>query len=387
MVLLGMKYAKGPDGTRGFGLGRGRPLPQGLPAPLPRQQVPNLAEEGLGEGLPPPGASWQPSGSGQAALAFAEPHAHGAKSWATIAGNTSSDSLVEQGVDNPDDIAPMNGGAQLSQGLAAPVSSCDSISPLDALGTPPGLSSLTSGPAGGVHEAGSTACGSHFAEMWGNVSTEAAAATSEEVQRPPTHACAHWHSVPDSTATLSREHQTPAHGVAVLADAEVGSGALPHSPSTSLKAMLGIRGGPPGSAPSDGAVALADGANVGSSSEMPRSFLAEQAFGSPATEAAASGRGQTPNSGLGGSRLGGWCTSSNGEPEPQCLYPDQHAMDAFLSRANYSGEEDPLAGLKGLSQLHLDQVWPITLPGFSGGRDVRSRSIAMPICAHSPASC
>mmetsp|Transcript_5703 Transcript_5703/g.12418 ORF Transcript_5703/g.12418 Transcript_5703/m.12418 type:complete len:221 (-) Transcript_5703:475-1137(-) len=59
MVLLGMTYAKGPDGTRGFAAGRGKPLAAASVACLQSdgtraKLVATFDEEDLPAGLPPP---------------------------------------------------------------------------------------------------------------------------------------------------------------------------------------------------------------------------------------------------------------------------------------------------------------------------------------------
>ena len=51
---LGLRYAKGPDGTRGFAAGRGRPLPEGLPPPASSPALLPAADGPLPNGLPPP---------------------------------------------------------------------------------------------------------------------------------------------------------------------------------------------------------------------------------------------------------------------------------------------------------------------------------------------
>ncbi|EOD20962.1 hypothetical protein EMIHUDRAFT_208014 [Emiliania huxleyi CCMP1516] len=92
---LGLRYAKGPDGTRGFAMKRGRPLPGVLPAAL--ESVPSDAAADL-PGLPPPGARSISASTGSesscSSLARAATAAHAAdgadprcdgRSWALLA--------------------------------------------------------------------------------------------------------------------------------------------------------------------------------------------------------------------------------------------------------------------------------------------------------------
>ena len=106
MVLLGMRYAKGPDGTRGFAIGRGRPLPGGLPPPPPRQAPQAAAPDAHRSGQPPAqartgaaaskaqhaaSASHPPPASKPAqpaATPALDPTAQGAKSWASCVQST-----------------------------------------------------------------------------------------------------------------------------------------------------------------------------------------------------------------------------------------------------------------------------------------------------------
>ena len=331
-----MKYAKGPDGTRGFGLGRGRPLPQGLPAPAPR-----LVQENLSEGLPPSAGRLHP-GMGLANLA--EPHSQAGKSWACVAGKerhsatSASDSLRDEGADGDDALSTTGHVGQPPRCAVTSVSSCGSsprFSAVDGIAPPPGLNSL----------------------VMGNPQCRVGAASNEGLERPlqdaPSQSLPFPGAGPRETPPAAQQHAS--HRMASMLSELEPSGDSPHSPSTSLKSMLGIHGFPGSESSSDYALGHVPGMDDRGGSlaaERPAYFQAEQVVGSPPTNPSNTCQSSPPSSGLGGSRLGGWCTSTpNSLPTPADSVPPT-LLEALGGRPAYPVENDPLAVL-GISQLDL----------------------------------
>ena len=266
MVLLGMRYSRGPDGTRGFTIGRGKPLPGSEPVLLPRQPggagpastrhgsqqqaVPGGAGPASARhssqqqavpgvaGLPPPPAAQQKSAPPPAAAAqqqkgaqsskaqqlaqqlapSADPSAQGAKSWACIAAPTTPGPGIFDDADEPlpAGLPPPRspgGGAATAAAGSAPATTPPSVSPLLP---PPGLSASPPGlglamGVGGLPPPASLAPSAPVASMLATATTAG----------PPAVA-----------PSLSALGAPPSLGAA-----------LPHSPSSSLKAILGIADG------------------------------------------------------------------------------------------------------------------------------------------------
>ena len=86
MVLLGMRYAKGPDGSKGFSIGRGTPLPGSLPPLQPLRLAKKIEQDEEKAAKPPPEKRPPPAQAPTAEpVAVADPTAPGAKSWASMA--------------------------------------------------------------------------------------------------------------------------------------------------------------------------------------------------------------------------------------------------------------------------------------------------------------
>jgi len=190
MVLLGMRYAKGPDGTRGFAIGRGK-APSGVPpsAPPPRQAPRSAAPEALPAGLPPPrGAGAAKPAATTAAVFSAWAAATSSQQW-TSDGETTS-------LGTPVSMTP--------PGCTPPGSHAATPSmPPGLVGSPPGLGF-------GLPSAATPAAGAML---------------------PPDVTSRPSHPATASYLSLGASCGLPA------------SGALPSSPSSSLKAMLGIGDG------------------------------------------------------------------------------------------------------------------------------------------------
>ena len=190
MVLLGMRYAKGPDGTRGFAIGRGK-APSGVPpsAPPPRQAPRAAAPEALPAGLPPP------RGAGAA-----KPAATTAAVFSAWAAATSSQQWTSDG----ETISLGTPVSMTPPGCTPPGSHAATPSmPPGLVGSPPGLGF-------GLPSAATPAAGAML---------------------PPDVTSLPSHLGMASYLSLGASCGLPA------------SGALPSSPSSSLKAMLGIGDG------------------------------------------------------------------------------------------------------------------------------------------------
>ena len=119
--MRALRYAKGPDGTRGFSAGRGKAM-----LPPPKDALPN--------GL---------------VNKAADPTAVGAKSWACIAGSASVDSTVDSvesaaadaaaqpGIGGDADAGQSNAAREVPPGLGAEVPRAEGRGAL--LSLPPGL--------------------------------------------------------------------------------------------------------------------------------------------------------------------------------------------------------------------------------------------------------
>ena len=231
MVLLGMRYSKGPNGTKGFTIGRGKPLPGSLP-PLSTRSLQAKKDE---EKSPISKDSAQLSRGGRALStdstpptppgpsSGADPSAHGAKSWACVAGAKMLSMPLADSSSAPDHFSDPEPAGSIRATSFNLTPSRSGLGPPP--GVPPGLGSLSASPPASLP----LSCASPQTEMPPGLPPPAARPS------PPPSATAETLLGMNMVALTS-------HRPGCSAPASSPPSGVPPSPSSSLKAMLGISG-------------------------------------------------------------------------------------------------------------------------------------------------